>query len=139
VTGGAGARPLLAAVGVEGRVAGAKRLRRVVNREFEQRHELGPVVTSLAGKGAEHVSNCAVNVSNHAITLDLARGVVVVRGPEDQRGAACTGRSVQKALVNHVLRSDTSTSRTSRAVHDALLTSSACRATKSIQGMQREW
>jgi hypothetical protein len=80
---------VLAALSAEGRVgcvAGAERRRRAINRELDQRHEFGPVrvVAALASKGAQR------HVSNHAVfALDLARhgGVVVVRGPEDERGA----------------------------------------------------
>ena len=72
---------VLAAVGVEGRVAGAERRRRVVDRKLDQRHELGPVVAALAGEGAQHVGDDAVDA------LRLGVGVVVVRRAEDELGA----------------------------------------------------
>jgi hypothetical protein len=77
---------VLTAVGVEGCVPGAKRRRGVVDGELDQQHEFLSVVCPLAGKGAQHVGNDAVDV------LDLAGRVVVVRRAEDERG---TERCVQ--------------------------------------------
>jgi hypothetical protein len=71
---------VLTAVGVEGRVPGAELLRRIVDGELDQRHEVRPVVRPLTGEGAKHLGNDAM----HA--LDLARGVVVVLRAKDERG-----------------------------------------------------
>jgi hypothetical protein len=71
---------VLTAVGVEGRVPGAELLRRIVDGELDQRHEVRPVVRPLTGEGAKHFGNDAM----HA--LDLARGVVVVLRAKDERG-----------------------------------------------------
>ena len=94
---------MLATVGVEGRVTGPERRHRVIKRELNQRHEGGPVVGPLAGKGAQDVGNDTVDA------LDLARGVVVVRRAEDERSTSASCKPVQKALVKRVLRSETST------------------------------
>jgi hypothetical protein len=44
-----GAARVLAAIGVEGRVARAERRRSIVDRERHQRDEVGPVVAVLVG------------------------------------------------------------------------------------------
>ena len=48
---GKGAAGVLAAVGVERRVATPEGRRRIVDRELDQRHEGRPVVGTLAGEG----------------------------------------------------------------------------------------
>ena len=72
---------MLAAVGVEGRVAGAERRGGVVDRELRQRHEGRPVVGTLAGEGAQDVGDDAVDA------FYLAGGVVMMRRAVDERGA----------------------------------------------------
>ena len=86
---------VLAAVGVEGRVAGPEGRRRVADRGLRQRREGRPVVGTLAGEGDM--------IDDAVDALDLAAGVVAVWRAEDE----C--RPVREALAERVSRSETST------------------------------
>ena len=96
---------MLAAISVEGRVAGAELRRLVVDGELDERHQVRPVFAPFAGEGAQDGDD----------TFDALAGcVVVVRRAElllpkisDAPGTSC--RLDQKALMKRVSRSETST------------------------------
>ena len=74
---------MLAAVGIEGCVPGAKRRRGVVDGELDQRHEVGQ---SSARSPAKERSTSVIDTVD---ALDLAGRVLVVRRTEDERGTEC--------------------------------------------------
>ena len=78
-----GAAGMLAAVSVEGCVAGPERRRRVIDGKFNQRDERRPVVGALTGKGAQDIGNDAIDA------LNLAGGVMMVWRAEDERRTQC--------------------------------------------------
>ena len=72
---------MLAAVGVERRVATPEGRRRIVDRKLDLRHEGRPVVCALAGEGVQDVGDDAVGA------LYLAGGLMMMRRAVDERGA----------------------------------------------------
>ena len=79
--GGKRAAGVLAAVGVEGRVATSEGRRCAVDRELDRRHEGRPVVDILAGEGAQDVGDEAVDAPC------FAGGVMMMWRAVDERGA----------------------------------------------------
>ena len=109
---------MLAAISVEGRVAGAERgLRPNVAESLMAnstigtdsaviQHQVRPVIAPVAGKGVQDIGDDAVDA------LDLAGCVVVLLqccGPKISDAPSASCRLVQKALVKRMLRSETST------------------------------
>ena len=72
---------MLAAVRVEGRVAGAERRGGIIDGEIDKRDQVWPVVLSVVDEGPQHILDDPI----HA--LDLAGGIVVVRRPKNQGGS----------------------------------------------------
>ncbi len=98
---------VLVTVSVEGSVAEAERRHRVIDGEFDQRHERRPVVAALVGKGAQDVGNDTIN----ALMRSTLPVVLWWWGePNTREKPRAAWSQVQKALVTRVWRSDTSTS-----------------------------